>query len=303
MKSKQLFWGILFVTLGVLYLLVEVMHVRVAIGGFYHYWPLSLILIGLAVLSKNNYAKLTFSGLSGLVFAFVIFSFFARSWFPWEWDECDTNIHKIATTEQFSEPFDGKIKTVNASFKMGAGRIVLHGDDSNLVTLKSGGMRDLFSVDADRQDDNYNFDVSMEHVKIHVDDKSDRKLDIGFNNKPNYNFDFELGAADVDLDLTSLKVERVNLSTGAASCNLKVKEFATDTMDIKVEAGAASVRIILPREVGVQIKRETALASTHFDDFNEISDDLFQTDNFSSAKKKIFIEIEGGVASFYVTRK
>lgn len=303
MKSKQLFWGMLFLSLGVVYLLVEMLHVRVAIGAFYHFWPLSLILIGLTVLSKNIYAKLAFSGLSGLVFALVIFSFFAKSWLPWEWDQCDSTISKIATTEQFSEPFDGKIKTVNASFKLGAGRIELHGDDSNLVTLKSGGMRDLFSVDADKQNGNYNFNVSMEHVKIQIDDKSNRKLDVGFNNKPNYNFDFELGAADVDLDLTSLKIERVNLSTGAASCNLKVKEFATDTMDIKVEAGAASVKIILPKEVGVQIRKETALASTHFDDFSEISDDVFQTDNFSSVKKKIFIEIEGGVASFYVTRK
>ena len=151
-------------------------------------------------------------------------------------------------------------------------------------------------------DDNYDFEVSMENVHIHLKDDNHRKLEVGFNNKPNYNFDFELGAADVDLDLTSLKVEKVSLSTGAASCNLKVKEFASDTMTIKVEAGAASVRIVVPRDAGVQIRRETALATTHFDDFTEISDDLFQTENFSSAKKKIFLEIEGGVASFYVSR-
>ena len=302
MKSKQLFWGVLFLTIGVLYLLLEVMHVRIAIGAFYHFWPLSLILIGLAVLSKNNYAKLTFSGLSGLVFALVIFSFFARSWNPWEWDECDTKIHKITTTEQFNEPFDSKIKTVSAHFKMGAGRVEVHGDDSNLVTLRSGGMKDLFSVDAEKDDDTYNFEVGMEHVKIHMDDKTHRKLEVGFNNKPNYNFDFELGAADVDLDLTSLKVEKINLSTGAASCNLKVKEFASDQMNIRIEAGAASVKVVIPKDAGAQIRRETALSSSHFNDFKEISDDLFQTENFSSAKKKIFIEIEGGVASFYVSR-
>lgn len=301
MKSKQLFWGMLFLTLGVVYLLVEVMHVRVAIGDFYHFWPLSLILFGLTVLSKNNYAKLTFSGLAGLVFALVIFSFFSNSWFPW--DECDSDIHKMTTTEQFVEPFDRKVKTVNATFELGAGRIELHGNDSNLVTVKSGGMKNLFSVDTDRQNENYDFDVSMENVHVNLKEDHHRKLEVGFNNNPNYNFNFKLGAAEVELDLTALKVENVSLSTGAASCNLKVKEFATDTMNIKVEAGAASVRIILPREVGVQIRKETALSSTHFDDFNEISDDLFQTDNFSSAKKKIFIEIEGGVASFYVTRK
>ena len=300
MKSKQLFWGILFLTLGVVYLLVEVMHVRVALGSFYHYWPLSLIFIGLTVLSKNNYAKLAFSGLAGLVFALVIFSFFSNSWLPW--NDCDEEFHSVTTTEQFTEPLDAQIKTVNATFKLGAGRIILHGNDSNLVTVKSGGMRDLFSVDTDKNDDNYDFEVSMENVHIHLKDDNHRKLEVGFNNKPNYNFDFELGAADVDLDLTSLKVEKVSLSTGAASCNLKVKEFASDTMTIKVEAGAASVRIVVPRDAGVQIRRETALATTHFDDFKEISDDLFQTENFSSAKKKIFLEIEGGVASFYVSR-
>ncbi|MFA6981146.1 MAG: hypothetical protein WC209_17605 [Ignavibacteriaceae bacterium] len=300
MKSKQLFWGMLFLTLGVVYLLVEVMHVRVAIGDFYHYWPLSLILFGFTVLSKNNYAKLTFSGLAGLVFALVIFSFFSNSWFPW--DECNSDIHKMTTTEQFVEPFDRKIKTVNATFELGAGRIELHGNDSNLVTVKSGGMKDLFSVDTDRQNENYDFDVSMENVHVNLKEDHHRKLEVGFNNNPNYNFNFKLGAADVDLDLTTLKVENISLSTGAASCNLKVKEFATDTMNIKVEAGAASVRLILPKDAGVQIRKETALSTTHFDDFKEISDDLFQTDNFSSAKKKIFLEIEGGVASFYVSR-
>lgn len=300
MKSKQLFWGMLFLTLGVVYLLVEVMHVQVAIGAFYHYWPLSLILIGLTVLSKNNYAKLTFSGLAGLVFALVIFSFFSTSWLPW--DECDSDIRKMTTIEQFVEPFDRKIKTVNATFELGAGRIELLGNDSNLVTVKSGGMKDLFSVETDRHDDNYNFDVGMENVHVNLKEDHHRKLEVGFNNNPNYNFSFKLGAADVDLDLTTLKVGSVSLSTGAASCNLKVREFATDTMNIEVEAGAASVRLVLPKDAGVQIRKETALSSAHFDDFKEVSDDLFQTDNFSSAKKKIFLKIEGGVASFYVSR-
>lgn len=300
MKTKQLFWGVLFLTLGVVYLLVEVMHVHLAIGGFYHYWPLSLILIGLAVLSTNNYAKLAFSGLSGLVFALVLFSFFSKSWLPW--NNCDDKIHKFSTAEQFVEPFDNKIKTVSATFKLGAGRIEIRGNDSNLVTVKSGGMKDLFSVDTDKQDGNYDFDISMENVHLNLNDDHHRRLEVGFNNKPNYTFDFELGAADVDMDLSSLKVEKINLSTGAASCTMKVKEFASDTMMIHIEAGAASVRVILPKDAGAQIKRETSLASTNFDDFKEISEDLFQTENFSSAKKKIFIEIEGGVASFYVSR-
>jgi len=300
MKSKQLFWGVLFLTLGVVYLLVEVLHVQFSVGRFYHFWPLSLILIGLAVLSKNNYAKLTFAGLSGLVFALVIFSFFSRSWLPW--NNCYDSTHTFSTTEQFVEPLDNKVKTVNANIKIGAGRIEIRGNDSNLVTVKSDGMKDLFSVDTDKQDENYDFNVSMGHAHIVLNDGDHRKLEVGFNNKPDYNFDFELGAADVDLDLSSLKVQRVNLSTGAASCTLKVKEFASESMNIKIEAGAASVRISLPKDVGAQIKRETSLASTSFSDFKEVSDDLFQTENFSSAKKKIFIEIEGGVASFYVTR-
>jgi hypothetical protein len=300
MKTKQLFWGVLFLTLGIAYLLVEVMHVRLAIGGFYHYWPLSLILIGLSVLSKNNYVKLAFSGLSGLVFALVIFSFFSKSWLPWNY--CDDKIHKFSTTEQFVEPFDNKVKTVNATFRMGAGSIEICGNDSNLVKVRSGGMKDLFSVDTDKQDGNYDFDISMENVHINLNEDNHRRLEVGFNNKPNYTFDFELGAADVNMDLSSLKVEKIDLSTGAASCTMKVKEFASDTMFIKIEAGAASVRIILPKDAGAQIQKETALSSINFVDFKEISEDLFQTENFFSAKKKIFIEIEGGVASFYVSR-
>jgi len=300
MKTKQLFWGVLFLTLGVLYLMVEVMHINFALSGFYHYWPLSLIFIGLTVLSKNTYVKLTLSGLAGIVIALVIFSFFSKSWFSW--NDCDDEVHSISKTEQFIEPFDTKVKTVDAVFKLGAGKIIVGGNDSNLVSVNSGGMKNMFSVETNKNDDAYAFDISMKDVNIKLDEKIHRILQVGLNNKPNYSFDFELGAADVTLDLSPLKVEKIDLSSGAASCTMKVKEFATDNMNIKIEAGAASVRLIIPKDAGAQIKRETAFATTQFDTFKEISDDLFQTENFASAKKKIFIEIDGGVASFFVSR-
>jgi len=302
MKTKQLFWGILFLSLGILYLLVEVMNVHINLGGFYHYWPVSLIFIGLAVLSKENSLKLIFSALAGVVFAVVIFSFFSKSWIPWgEWHDWDDECSTVQTVEKFNEPFDASIKNVSANFKLGAGRIEVTGGNDNLATVKSANMKEMFVVNTNKNGEDYDFEVVMKHAKIEINDSTRRKLEVKLNDKPNYSFNFELGAADVDLDLSTLKVEKVDLQTGAASCRLKVKEFATETMRIKIEAGAASVKLIVPKEVGAQIRSKTALATTHFNGFKEVSNDVYETDNFGKAKKSVYIDIEGGVATFDVS--
>lgn len=88
---------------------------------------------------------------------------------------------------------------------------------------------------------------------------------------------------------------------GAASLKLKLGDRAEETR-LTLDAGASSIDINVPEDAGCEIKTDVSLSSKHFDGFKTIDSDLFRTDNFENAKKKIYISIESGVSSIKVNR-
>jgi hypothetical protein len=66
--------------------------------------------------------------------------------------------------------------------------------------------------------------------------------------------------------------------------------------------GAASLKIYIPKKSGCKIFGDMVLMSKYLDGFNKSDDGNYSTPNFDSTSKKIFINIDGGIASFEVKR-
>jgi hypothetical protein len=88
---------------------------------------------------------------------------------------------------------------------------------------------------------------------------------------------------------------------GAASLKLKLGEMH-DTVNVRIEGGASSIRIYIPKNSGCEIKSDMGLSSKDFEEFINIGDDTYRTPNYDSAVKKIFIVLDGGVSSVKVKR-
>lgn len=108
------------------------------------------------------------------------------------------------------------------------------------------------------------------------------------------------GASSSQVDLTELKVTDLNLSTGAASTTVRLPRAAGLT-NVRISAGMASVKLIVPEGVAARIHTKMGLGSNDVDQrrFPRSGDDYISPD-YATAPNKVDIRCDGGLGSLAV---
>lgn len=108
------------------------------------------------------------------------------------------------------------------------------------------------------------------------------------------------GANETNLDLSNLKVEKVVLKTGASSTNLQLPNNAGYTA-LTIDSGVASVDVHIPENVSARIRTDVGLASININRIrfpkrrNE-----YISDNYDLSENKVEIDISGGISAISV---
>ncbi|MFB3057526.1 MAG: hypothetical protein ACE1ZQ_10245, partial [Ignavibacteriaceae bacterium] len=131
--------------------------------------------------------------------------------------------------------------------------------------------------------------------------KFKNRVEIALNENPTWDINIDGGAAAMNLDLTKFKIENIDVGMGAASLDVKLGTLSEETR-LNIEAGASSINISVPKDVGCQVKTDDVLSSKNLYGFIKIKSGLYRTAEFDEASKKIFIEIDCGVSSINVRR-
>ena len=107
----------------------------------------------------------------------------------------------------------------------------------------------------------------------------------------------EAGAADIDLDLRDLQVQRLEIEAGAADLDVVMPAAAGKT-EASIEVGAASLRITVPEGVAARIELDAGLSSIQIDEgrFPEQSDDVYASPDFERAANRLEITIDAGAS-------
>ena len=71
---------------------------------------------------------------------------------------------------------------------------------------------------------------------------------------------------------------------------------------VKIKTGAATTSIEVPESVGCEVHLQTALSGKRIRGFDKISGNRYQTSNFESAAKKIYIDVSAGVSEIRIDR-
>lgn len=124
---------------------------------------------------------------------------------------------------------------------------------------------------------------------------------VALNPGPAWDLDFSLGAARVEMDLSSLIVDRLKLENGAARTTIRLGNRGKET-GVDIQAGASSIRIEVPEAAGCEVHVEAPISSKKFPGFMKTGDGEYRTENYSTAQSKISISINAGVSSIKVTR-
>lgn len=105
------------------------------------------------------------------------------------------------------------------------------------------------------------------------------------------------GVANTHLDLRSLQVRELHLETAASVNEIYLPVNAGQT-NVRIQAGAATIRIHLPKSIAAQIQLEHELSNLNIADrFQKVNKNLYLTPNHAEAAHRIDITIQSALAT------
>jgi hypothetical protein len=300
MTSGRLFWGVGFITLGVLFLLRNVFQLNALTDDLYKLWPAILILLGAGYLLKNPTGKLVLFAAGGLFTGVVVFS---SVLFPFNHWRCNSHTWKGKALKHFTAPYNAKIKKIELSLDAGAGEFIISDDSVHLVDIGYPKSNRQFRVEHKIEGETANISVKLNEAHFQWDDKdAPNGMMIKLHTAPDYEMDLSLGAASGDYDLSKLHVSKLNLDMGAASLRLKLGMPRDSISEVSCDFGASSVHLLVPKGVGIRLEGDLSLSSVNLDGMNKEDDSLYLSENYEQSAKKINIKIDCGVSSVDLTR-
>jgi len=305
MKTSHIFWGTLFIVLGLLVLINNFTAIFMDWGTIWKLWPAAIVLLGISLLIKDKLGKGVVAGVAALIIAVSVFATFKTTThfihddFTIVFD--DNGDHEFEITE-YNEAFDSSITNAFLEFDAGAGSFNVIDTTHQLVMFRTEGFKDKYKLSRLDSDSSSKIQFWMKPIKFRIGGKNYKnKVDISLNSDPVWDMDFDIGAASVKLDLTPFKIGDLKIDMGAAALDVRLGNLNYETT-VDIDAGASDMDLFVPEGSGCQIKTDVALSSKNFHGFEKIKKDLYQTSNFEDAEKKIYIEIDCGVSSINVRR-
>ena len=116
--------------------------------------------------------------------------------------------------------------------------------------------------------------------------------------------------SEISVDVGASKLKMLGLGNanfndmvfdgGAGDFTLDFSGDFDHTTKVSIDIGIGSLRILVPEDAGIQIRKESSfLASFSIDEdeFEEVDDDLYENANFGKTKKELIFNIEAGLGS------
>jgi hypothetical protein len=306
MKTSHIFWGTLFIVLGLLVLLNNFSPIGLYWEDLWQFWPVVLVLLGVSLMIRNRAGKIILAASAAIFLAVTIFASvkfttgFINNDFEVSFDDDHNSSY---TMNEYKENYDPSITKAVLNLDAKAGDFNIDSSTSDLIYVKTKGTTsNNFNLTKNDDDGVSSLKLKMKKTRFHFGKNNYKnQVNVSLNEKPLWDLDLNVGAASIDLDLTKYKVEKLNVDMGAASLDVKLGALS-ESSEVTVNAGASSIDISVPEEVGCEIKTDDILSSNSYDNFQKIKSGLYRTSNFDEVQKKIYINIDCGISSVSVNR-
>lgn len=296
MKSGQLSWGFFLITIGALFLLTKYDIIISDFSFVWDIWPLIFVFWGAMIIFKNALIRPLLSILVGIYLAIMTFGIITNIFSNFEISEDRYN----KLYETYYENYDNSIKHAELNFQSGAGIFEIGGTTDKLIKGEGYGSWANYDFNTNKTDSTsyINFKIEKKHFNL-INGKIRNHLKLFLNENPTWDLDLNFGAAKANFDLTNFKVRYIRLNTGAANINLRLGE-KLDTTNVKIDMGAAKIRIYIPKTSGCKLEGDMVLMWRDLDGLIKKDSNYYETPNYDEAKKKINVTIHGGVSSLKI---
>lgn len=312
MKTDKIFWGIILVYVGTIFLLENFDIIDFSWRYVWKFWPFLLIIAGVNILVSRRNSK------AGLIIVSVItllgLSLITYKGFQpnnendtWHWSYKDDEEEWKDSTETselttYTENYEASFKIAKLQINVGASDLIINTTTDKLFEANIRNSSVPYILKKTGSDSTVNLEFETRNKKkFNFKNNEFGKVNISMNAQPIWDLDLNMGAGKADFNLQDIKVRNLNLKGGAAKFDIKLGSLV-DQVSLNAETGVASVDIQIPKNVGCQIINSSGLSAKNFEGFNETSEGNYETPDFKNATSKINIVLKGGLSDFKVHR-
>jgi hypothetical protein len=298
MKLSSLFWGVLFVLIGGLFLLNNLGVLSVDWTTVWRLWPMILVFWGLSILVGKQRPPWYAVVLMIVLMVFMVVAFATTEWIHGDFDVAvgDSN------TQSFEEPMSPGTEHATFRLQSGAGKFIIRDTTTQLVKAQTEVSFGKYDMSREQTDNSTYVTLDFRGRSRSWNFRHGRnRAEVQLNTRPIWNVYVDVGAASANFDLTPYKVEELRLNAGASSLKVRLGDRSEETR-VRIKTGASSTTVEVPESVGCEVRLHTALSGKRIRGFEKVSSNRYQTANFEDAAKKISIDVEAGVSQVTVER-
>jgi hypothetical protein len=298
-NGKGLGLGIFLLTAGVVWLLYIAGIVNgLTLNALVTLWPLALVALGIGVIFRRNPIVRTVTWLL-FVAAIIGYGYFEKpSGLPFL--TFDSDRISAAATDYSSEKEQG-VEKGELTVNFGAAQFFIDSDTTKL--LDADIKNELVRHEKTKKDDGKTASFKFYTKNYNIAHFNTDKLRSVFHLGKDVPWDLKLntGATEGHLNLSGLRVEDLDIATGASKFNVDLGSWNTK---LNLDAGASQIEISLPKDTGMKVRLEGALNDTNLDDQDwEKKDGCYYSPDYDTMQYKIDASVKMGVGQFTVTRR
>lgn len=258
--------------------------------NFWQLWPIFIILIGLSMLSRGGRMHAGLGWLIALVLIGGAITYGVLNPVKTEVENQD-----IALAQR-----DGAT-AADVSIDMGAAKVTVGGGSDQLVTgTFSSNITSLQTSDSLSNDTQEVSFTAQDRGHFWFFGGLKNELDLNLTDDLPMSLTVDSGAADLNFDLSTLMLQRLDIDSGASTLDLTLGD-KLDATEVNIDSGAASLTIDVPETVGMKVYLDAGASSKHLpDSLQKTDDDTYETKDFNKAEKQITLTISAGASTITI---
>jgi hypothetical protein len=265
------------------------------------YWPLILVFIGLGKMwdstrrqqgSDPNAPRSSSVGSTIAILAFVlvlVVLFWRGRAFSRDGHFASSLHHEVRTVERQNA------KSVNASVQAGAGEVNVSGGSSHLLDADF-----TFGDSYSNPQVDYKVDSGVGQLTVSQDGEnthfisSHNEWNLHFSNDVPLELKIEMGAGEGHFRLRDVPVTNFNLEMGAGRVDVDLTGDRKKDLDADIEGGVGQVTIRLPKSIGVIVHASGGIGAVSARGLKHDGDE-YTNDAYGKTPATIRLKVEGGV--------
>jgi len=291
MSKRNIGFGLFILSIGVIWILVNVgiISLMLILDSLLVLWPLLLVVAGVNMIFRQNHIVRI---VTWLVFLAVIITY------GYVADPSDRN---DLTREQFIYEKLSETEKVDLKLSLGGVQFDIEGGSGNLIDADMKGYGVTESIRYGSSDETAYINIrNTKKTFILGRSLTGETCNLKLNNDVVWDMYLKVGAVKGSLDLSDIRVDKLDIDTGAGKLDLIFGNLH-DMTDVKIDAGASSIDVSLPEDVGARIKMNGAINSTNFGSLGwKKNNGYYTSPNYSQADSKIDFDVNMGVGSFKI---